>query len=107
MDTNPFDDPEPVELPINGELDLHTFQPKEIKELVPDYLQACREKGILTVRIVHGKGIGNLRRTVHSILSKNPNVISFALAGEQFGGWGATMVSLHPLNKKETGNSPE
>jgi DNA-nicking Smr family endonuclease len=96
MDPDPFNDPEPVELPINGELDLHTFQPKEIKDLVPDYLEACREKGILTVRIIHGKGIGNLRRTVHSILGKHPDVISFALAGAQFGGWGATMVSLRP-----------
>lgn len=89
------DDLEPVELPINGELDLHAFRPKEIKDLVPTYLEECRKRGIFHVRIVHGKGIGNLRRTVHSILSKLPEVDSYALAGEQFGGWGATMVTLH------------
>ena len=92
---NPF--PEPVPLPITGELDLHGFRPQDVKELVPDYLAACRAKGIFNVRIVHGKGIGNLRRTVHALLSRHPAVVHFALAGEQMGGWGATMVQLrHP-----------
>ena len=85
---------EPIQIPINGVLDLHTFKPREIKELVLDYLTACREKGILRVRIIHGKGIGNLRRTVHSILTKHPDVIGFELANEHFGGWGATIVHL-------------
>ena len=85
---------EPVELPINGVLDLHTFQPREVKDLVPDYLAACRERGIFQVRIIHGKGIGNLQRTVHSILSKLPDVASFTLDHPQYGGWGATLVCL-------------
>jgi DNA-nicking Smr family endonuclease len=92
--------PETVELPITGELDLHTFRPQELKELVPDYLAACRERGILQVRIIHGKGIGALRRTVHSILKRLPEVESFSLAGELSGSWGATMVTLRPLAKK-------
>jgi len=83
-----------VTLPIDGVLDLHTFKPKEIKELVPDYLAACQQRGILEVRIIHGKGIGNLRRTVHSILAKHPQVISFTLDHPQYGGWGATLVRL-------------
>ncbi len=83
-------------MPIDGVLDLHTFRPKDIKELVPDYLAACRAKGILRVRIVHGKGIGALRQTVHAILRKLPEVASFTLAGELSGSWGATIVSLRP-----------
>jgi DNA-nicking Smr family endonuclease len=85
---------EPVELPIDGVLDLHTFQPREIKDLVPGYLEACQARGILEVRIIHGKGMGNLKRTVHAILSRHPEVVSFTLDHPQFSGWGATVVRL-------------
>lgn len=89
-----MDDNAPVELPIDGVLDLHTFQPREIKDLIPEYLTACRQRKILQVRIIHGKGIGNLRRTVHSLLSRNSDVVSYTLAHPQFGGSGATIVTL-------------
>lgn len=89
-------DDQPIRIPITGELDLHTFRPKDVKSLVPEYLAECRKNGILTVRVVHGKGIGHLRRTVHALLQRDPNVESFTLAGEQLGGWGATMVRLRP-----------
>jgi DNA-nicking Smr family endonuclease len=87
---------EAVELPIDGTLDLHTFRPGEVKDLLADYLNACRERGILQVRIIHGKGTGMLREKVHSILEKIPEVVSFRLAGEDGGGWGATIVILRP-----------
>ena len=87
---------EPVPLPIDGVLDLHTFRPQDVKEVVAAYLLACQERRILKVRIIHGKGIGALRTTVHALLSKHPDVLSFVLAGEQMGGWGATIVTLRP-----------
>ncbi len=83
-----------MEQPIDGILDLHTFQPAEVKDLVPHYLAECRNQGILHVRIIHGKGTGSLRRMVHSLLEKNPAVKSFRTAGEEEGGWGATIVEL-------------
>ena len=86
----------PVELPIDGTLDLHTFRPGEVKDLLPEYLALCRDKGILEVRIIHGKGTGALRETVHSILRRLPYVISFRLAAEDGGGWGATIAVLTP-----------
>lgn len=89
-------DDEPIQLPIDGVLDLHTFQPREVKSLVLEYLAECRSRGILRVRIIHGKGIGQLRQTVHAILEKHPDVVSFNLANEHFGGWGATILFLKP-----------
>jgi len=89
VDENDF-----VEYPINGTLDLHTFSPSEIKELVPDYIDECLKRGITQLRIVHGKGTGTLRRIVHSILDKHPRVISYRHEGGSGGSWGATVVDL-------------
>lgn len=86
---------DPVEIPIDGVLDLHMFQPREIRELVPEYLELCRARGILTVRIIHGKGIGVQREIVHKILQRHPAVVSFGHPGDG-GSWGATVVALAP-----------
>jgi len=87
---------QPVPLPIDGVLDLHTIQPREVKDVVLAYVDACQEQGILELRIIHGKGIGNLQRTVHAILQKHPAVISLALASQLYGGSGAIIVKLRP-----------
>lgn len=83
-----------MELPIDGVLDLHQFRPSEVKDLVPAYLEECRNCGIFRVRVIHGKGIGALRETVHAVLRRTPGVVSFGLAPGHAGGWGATLVEL-------------
>jgi len=70
-----------VEYPIDGTLDLHIFRPEDVKDLVPDYLDECRSRGILNVKIIHGKGTGVLRRIVHSILAGLPEVVEFSCGG--------------------------
>ena len=82
-------------LPIDGILDLHTFLPRDVKELVPAWLEACRDEGILDVRIIHGKGIGVLRAIVQGILAKHPAVESFGPPHDG-GSWGATVARLRP-----------
>jgi len=79
--------------PINGILDLHTFRPEDLGSLIPDYIDACLDKEIYHLRIVHGKGVGNLRRSVHALLDRNPYVENYQLAGDR-SGWGATLVEL-------------
>ena len=91
------DESDPIEIPIDGTLDLHAFRPEEVGDLVPEYIAACMQRGIGHVRIIHGKGTGALRASVHAILGRLPEVRSFRLAGEDAGGWGATLVELNPL----------
>ena len=98
MDESPED---PVEVPITGELDLHTFRPKEVRELVPDYIDACLEREIYSLRIIHGKGTGTLRELVHKKLRQHPSVASFRLGDEQTGSWGATLVQLHAKRSQD------
>ncbi len=86
-------DDSPVHIPIDGVIDLHTFAPKEASDVVNEYLNVCSQKGILEVKIIHGKGRGVLRRTVESALKRHPLVLSF----RQDPGpstWGATIVFL-------------
>jgi len=85
---------EPIRLEIDGTLDLHTFSPKDLKSLIPDYLEECYKLEIFQVRIIHGKGKGNLRRSVHALLDRNHLVARYRLADLSSGSWGATIVEL-------------
>jgi DNA-nicking Smr family endonuclease len=82
------------ELPLDGTLDLHAFRPEEAADVVAEYLEACASVGVLEVRVVHGKGISALRRTVEAALRRHPRVVAWRLADEGAGGWGATLVTL-------------
>ena len=85
---------EPIQIPIEDTLDLHTFLPKEVPDLLDDYFSACIEKNIFSVRIIHGKGHGILKKRVEKILKKHRQVRSFKTAPPESGGWGATIVEL-------------
>lgn len=96
----PADDPnKPIPLPITGDLDLHTFRPGEVRQLLDDYFAECRQRGISRVRVVHGKGTGALRETVRTHLRRSPIVAGFAQGDETSGGWGATIVTLKPSDQ--------
>lgn len=92
---------EPVEWPIDGVLDLHSFRPPDVAEVLQNYLAECQRRGILEVRVIHGKGQGVLCRTVHALLPRLPEVRSFALATPAYGGHGATIVHLKPAREQK------
>jgi DNA-nicking Smr family endonuclease len=92
---------EPIHIPITDQLDLHTFRPGEVSDLLQDYFEACIEKEILTVRVIHGKGTGALKKGVHGFLKRCPMVRSFKEAPPGAGGWGATLVELNPSTQTD------
>jgi DNA-nicking Smr family endonuclease len=92
---------DPVELPITEELDLHSFAPKDIPSVVEEYLRAAREKGLLRLRIVHGRGRGVQRAVVQRLLGSLEGVATFSDAPPESGGWGATIVELTPDGSEE------
>lgn len=92
---------DPVHIAIDGTIDLHHFSPKDLKHLIPDYLRECIDRNIYEVKIIHGKGKGVLRKSVHAILTKCSEVQSFHLAPAQHGSWGATIVMLHDKGRKK------
>jgi DNA-nicking Smr family endonuclease len=85
---------EPVRPPIEDVLDLHTFSPGDVPELLEDYFDECLKAGIFSVRLIHGKGSGTLKKRVHALLQRNSLVAAFKDAPPDAGGWGATLVEL-------------
>jgi len=88
--------PEPFVLPVTGELDLHAFAPRDAVSVVEEYLDECRRRGLLEVRIVHGRGQGVRRAEVRRALAARGDVLEFRDATPAGGGWGATLVRLAP-----------
>ncbi|MGH9464294.1 MAG: Smr/MutS family protein [Thermoanaerobaculia bacterium] len=95
MNEPPGGPPEdPVEVPIGDVLDLHSFLPAEIPDLVRHYLDEAWARGLRRLRIIHGRGTGTQRQTVRTILERDPRVSGFGDAPAEAGGWGATWVEL-------------
>jgi dsDNA-specific endonuclease/ATPase MutS2 len=84
----------PVEVPIGDVLDLHSFRPAEVPDLVRHYLDEAWARGLRHLRIIHGRGTGTQRRTVRTVLSRDPRVKAFGDAPIEAGGWGATWLDL-------------
>lgn len=89
---NPF--AEPVEIETTDTLDLHSFNPKDIKSVVQTYLEEARKKNFRIVKIIHGKGIGVQREIVRSVLGQTDFVKDFKNGAEFSGNWGATIVNF-------------
>lgn len=97
--TTPDDDREPnpddvAVLEIEDSIDLHGFQPRDILDVVEDYLTEARARRFREVRLIHGRGKGFQRARIHALLSQHPFVAHFNDAPASRGGWGATLVTL-------------
>jgi len=96
-----LDDDDSATAALTGELDLHTFLPRDCADVVAEYVRAAQEAGMTAVRIVHGKGTGTLRRIVHGVLDRHPAVRAYRMGDERGGSWGATLVELHPAAPRD------
>lgn len=83
-------------LPIEDSLDLHTFHPRDLEQVVEAYLEEARKRGLREVRLIHGRGKGVARARVASLLARLPYVVRAYEAPPERGGWGATVVELAP-----------
>ncbi len=87
-------EPDAIEIEITDVLDLHSFLPREVPDVVRDYLDAAHERGLRMLRIIHGRGAGVQRQTVRKLLGRDPRVAGFGDAPPEAGGWGATWVEF-------------
>ena len=83
-----------IEIPITDVLDLHSFQPRDVADLVRGYVDEAYEAGLRELRIIHGRGIGVQRKTVRTLLERDPRVVAVTDAPAEAGGWGATLVKM-------------
>jgi DNA-nicking Smr family endonuclease len=82
----------PHSIPIEPELDLHTFSPRDIPSVVEEYIRAAHEAGLRDVRLIHGRGRGVQRAIVQSALERHPLVLEFWDDADSH--LGATMARL-------------
>ena len=89
---NPFT--EPVIIEFSDVIDLHSIPPRQVRQVVEEYIEEAHRRGVEWVRIIHGKGMGVQREMIRSILTRSPFVVDFRDAPPEAGGWGATVVTL-------------
>jgi dsDNA-specific endonuclease/ATPase MutS2 len=106
-DDEPFEVPEEVVLPVEDSLDLHTFRPRDVKDVVENYIDEALAAGFHEVRVIHGRGIGVQREIVRKTLERHPSVLDYADAPPGHGGWGATIARLGIPPGGEPGESDE
>lgn len=87
-------DDDPVEIPIEHELDLHAFRPRDVPEVVTEFLTAAHERGLAAVRLVHGRGKGVQRAVVQRVLAGHPLVAGYR--DDSASHLGATIAWLVP-----------
>ena len=102
-DDAPFEMPEEIVLPVEDSIDLHTFRPRDVKDVVLNYIDEARAAGFTEVRVIHGRGIGVQREIVRKALERHPDVIDFGDAPDR-SGWGATVARLRPAEPGEAGD---
>jgi dsDNA-specific endonuclease/ATPase MutS2 len=90
----PLMDEEPIRIPVTDVFDLHSVPPRDVKEVVEEYLSEAHRLGLKALRIIHGRGIGVQREIVRSVLARTEFVIDYRDAPGEAGGWGATVVTL-------------
>ena len=85
-----------VRVPIEDSFDLHSFLPRDVPDVVADYLEEARRQGLREVRVIHGKGTGARRAQVRKFLAASSVVVNYFDAPPNRGGLGATIVLLKP-----------
>ena len=85
----------PFKIPIEAELDLHAFAPRDIPGVVADYVDAAVDAGLHEVRLVHGRGRGVQRAIVQAALDRHPRVVQFW--DDPVSHLGATIARLQQL----------
>lgn len=86
--------PIPVTVEITDVIDLHSFLPSEMRDVVRDYLDEAYSRGLRELRIIHGRGVGVQRRSVRALLERDPRVTAYRDAPPEAGGRGATLVTM-------------
>ncbi len=99
-------EPPPHVVPIEAVLDLHAFLPRDVPDVVRDYLDAALAAGFVEVRLIHGKGIGVQRERVRALLASHADVEAFTDAPAERGHWGATVVRLRPGGRSTPSAQP-